>query len=312
MNGLTKSEAMHILTQWVPKLKKVLFYASTPPRLVLVVDGIRGEQQIDLGSRPPSQMAVRWGILAATGQLPPPVAQGAWESVLMAMAAAVEIVEAPESDEWDELLETIARYLESRRPVDEHDPVAFAAAHRYDEPVIYRGAVCVNATALALWARGRGGNRSPREMALLLRRYGAEPVFIHVWDKNGKGSRGRRYWALPAPLLPEGVRMRLEGAEEEGAESLANSNPLHIYTSQEDVLRKENAVQDKENGGSSTHLQNPQGEHKTSVDVLMNGEKAHPDAENVIYRSSQRSVDVLRHTPPEQKNTGENLEWEVL
>jgi hypothetical protein len=66
-------------------------------------------------------------------------------------------------------------------------------------PVERSGAVLVHATHLAKWSTEQRGQRiRPREMAYLLRRYGAESVRLAL---QSSGYVHRRYWALPASLL---------------------------------------------------------------------------------------------------------------
>lgn len=212
----SREAALEHVAQWIPGLERVIRYLSTPPQYVLVIRG----QQVPIGTidRLLNQNYVRAQVADATGAIPEYIdpREGAWRLMAQAMLDAREDLEAPEAEEFDLLRTWIASYLEDRRPVPTDDELNFPQAHRMELPLLRYGEVLVNAASLARWVTERRGMVVPtRQIALLLRRYGARPVVVH----HGEGSsrRMRRYWALPEELIPEGVGGN--GAEGESLET---------------------------------------------------------------------------------------------
>ncbi len=177
-----------------PGLEEIRRYLSTPPRYVAIVKG----QRVELGTAETllSQRKLRLKVFEATHHLLRWVDQRYWDDIVKVIARATTDYEAPEAEELDWLTGLLEAYLEAYKPTSEEDEAAWKSHLRMELPIERGGAVLVHATHLAAWANGRGNKIRPREMAFVLRKFGAESVRVHV------GSVHRRYWALPYTLTP--------------------------------------------------------------------------------------------------------------
>ncbi|WP_036200290.1 hypothetical protein [Meiothermus ruber] len=205
----TREEALRWLREdwgW-PGLRAVWRYLSTPPRYVVQLDN---GQTVDLGSAEAllNQRRLRLAVFGTTHHLLKWVDQRYWDDVVRIIAMASEDREAPESEEFDWLRGLLESYLEECKPASDDDMTSWLAHHRMELPLIREGDVYINSVHLSTWAMGgRGSRMRPREMAFLLRRYGAELEQIHAID--GGRDRKRRYWRLPSGLIPEGLTKQI-------------------------------------------------------------------------------------------------------
>lgn len=186
-----------------PGLKSIIRYLSTPPRYAALLEDGRA---VDLGTAESllSQRKLRLAVFGSTHHLLRWVDQRYWDDLVRVIATASEDRDAPESEEFDWLRGLLESYLEERKPASEDDHHNWQAHHRMELPLFYRGEVLVNSVNLATWAADtRSSKIRPRDLALILRRYGAEPVKPSVRE-NGV-VRNRRYWQLPSSLTPESV-----------------------------------------------------------------------------------------------------------
>lgn len=205
----SREEALRwIREEWGwPELRAVWRYLSTPPRYVARLEG---GQTVDLGSAEAllNQRRLRLAVFGSTHHLLRWVDQRYWDDVVRVIALASEDREAPESEEFDWLRGLLESYLEECKPATDDDMAGWLAHHRMELPLIREGDVYLNSVHLATWAMaGRGSRMRPREMAFLLRRYGAELEQLHAND--GGRDRKRRYWRLPSGLIPEGLLSQL-------------------------------------------------------------------------------------------------------
>lgn len=239
---LPKEEALRRIQEWIPGTERVLRILSTPVQYALVVEG---GKRVDLGPVDVllSQRRFRAKVVESLNLLPRWLDQRYWDSMAQAVLDAAEEVEAPEAEELDLLRAWLEAYLEERSPARADDPQSYEAHLRMELPVITpTGEVAVNSVNMATWLNdSRGVKIQPRALALLLRRYGSEMVKIQVW-REGR-NRTRRYWLIPATLLPEWV--------EELVEVEPGQNPSRIVGYPEQATRGISIVQDGENGGSS-------------------------------------------------------------
>jgi len=213
---LSREEALSRVQEWIPGVERVLCIQSTPRQYVLVLEG---GQKVDIGSVESlaSQRKVRVRVAEVLKVLPRWLDQRYWDDMAQAIMDASEDVEAPEAEELDLLRAWLEAYLDERSPAREDDPQAWESHFRMELPLYWKGDLAINATNFASWVGDRRGHRiRPREMALLLRRYGAEPV--KVQHKGSGANRTRRYWAIPASLLPP------EWVPSEPSEEAANEN----------------------------------------------------------------------------------------
>jgi hypothetical protein len=196
---MTREEALaYLRDEWGwPGLQEIRRYLSTPPRYVAVVNG----RHVELGTAEAllNQRRLRLSVFQATHHLLRWVDQRYWDLIVQVIAQATVDYEAPEAEELDWLVSLLEAYLDAYKPASEEDEAAWRSHVRMELPVERGGTVLVHATHLARWStESRGQRIRPREMAYLLRRYGAENVRVEF--RTG-GYVHRRYWALPASLL---------------------------------------------------------------------------------------------------------------
>lgn len=198
----SREAAIAYIAQWIPGLERVIRYLTSPPQYALIIAG----KQVTIGpiERLLNQQTVRAQVADAIGVIPEYIdpREGAWRQMVQALLDAREDLEAPEAEEYDLLRAWISAYLEDRSPVGADDAKNYPFAVRMELPISQDGQVMVNATNLARWVTDRRGVVvSTRQVALLLRRYGA--TYVPIYHGEGSSRRRRRYWALPADLLPE-------------------------------------------------------------------------------------------------------------
>jgi hypothetical protein len=180
-----------------PGLQEIRRYLSTPPRYVAVVNG----QHVELGTAENllNQRRLRLSVFQSTHHLLRWVDQRYWDTIVQVIAQATVDYEAPEAEELDWLVSLLEAYLDAYKPAQEEDESAWKSHVRMELPIERGGSILVHATHLAKWSTEQRGQRiRPREMAYLLRRYGAESVRVAL---KSSGYVHRRYWALPTPLL---------------------------------------------------------------------------------------------------------------
>jgi hypothetical protein len=198
---LSKEEAMRRLREWIPWLTRVVRYLSTPRRYTLEMEG---GAQVDLGAIDTllSQRKFRGRVAEATGRLLRWVDQRYWDGMAQAILDAAEDVETPEAEELDALRGWLEVYLAERAPIEQGgDEVNWLEGVRREEPIYKDGEILINTTNFSMWVADRRGQRMlPRDLAILLRRYGAEPERVRT--QYGNTSLHRRYWRIPASLLP--------------------------------------------------------------------------------------------------------------
>lgn len=223
----TQDEALRWLREdwgW-SGLEGIWRYLSTPPRYVAY---LQGGQTVDLGSAEAllNQRRLRLAVFQSTHHLLRWVDQRYWDDVVRIIALASEDREAPESEEFDWLRGLLESYLEECKPATEDDPANWLAHHRMELPLVREGDLYINSVHLATWAMtSRGSRMRPREMAFLLRRYGAELEQLHAND--GGRDRKRRYWRLSSGLIPEGLGRKLAGnASQTDSDRLTASDRL--------------------------------------------------------------------------------------
>ncbi len=301
---LSREEALSRVQEWIPGVERVLCIQSTPRQYVLVLEG---GQKVDIGSVESlaSQRKVRVRVAEVLKVLPRWLDQRYWDDMAQAIMDASEDVEAPEAEELDLLRAWLEAYLDERSPAREDDPQAWESHFRMELPLYWKGDLAVNATNFASWVGDRRGHRiRPREMALLLRRYGAEPVKVQRWKGSG-ANRSRRYWAIPASLLPP----EWVPSEEEANENTFSSSQITGSVEPSDYAR--NALQNGESEGSSHIVRevNPPDNSPTSDYVTR--EPIEPVQNGVpgLVRYLQAS-DYVTRTPEKDFSTEE--EGEVL
>lgn len=239
----TRDDALRWLCdEWGwPGLDGIRRYLSTPPRYsATLVSG----RTIDLGVAETllNQRRLRLAVFQATHHLLRWVDQRYWDDVVRVIALAAEDAEAPEAEEFDWLRGLLESYLEERKPAAEDDTVNWSAHHRMELPLVRQGEVVVNSTNLATWAADvRGANVRPRDLALLLRRYGAEAMKLSIREHGA--IRSRRYWALPASLTPEAVQ--------EIVEITSRTDVVGVVGGINNLTTADNSVQDDEIKGCS-------------------------------------------------------------
>lgn len=198
-SDMTREESLaYLRDEWGwPGLQEIRRYLSTPPRYVAVVNG----RHVELGTAEAllNQRRLRLSVFQATHHLLRWVDQRYWDFIVQVLAKATVDYEAPEAEELDWLVSLLEAYLDAYKPASEEDEAAWKSHVRMELPVERGGTVLVHATHLAKWSsESRGQWIRPREMAYLLRRYGAESVRVEF---RTSGYVHRRYWALPASLL---------------------------------------------------------------------------------------------------------------
>jgi len=237
----TREEALRWLREewgW-PGLQAIRRYLSTPPRYTALLEDGRG---VDLGNAETllNQRRLRLAVFGATHHLLRWVDQRYWDDIVRIIALAAEDAEAPEAEEFDWLRGLLESYLEERKPASEDDRINWLAHHRMELPLVRQGEILVNSTNLATWAADvRGASIRPRDLALLLRRYGAEPVKVSVREHGVV--RNRRYWQLPASLVPESINNM--------AENTSATSVSAVSASEQQAITSTNPVQDDEKKG---------------------------------------------------------------
>jgi len=236
----TREEALRWLREewgW-PGLQAIRRYLSTPPRYTALLEDGRG---VDLGNAETllNQRRLRLAVFGATHHLLRWVDQRYWDDVVRVIALAAEDAEAPEAEEFDWLRGLLESYLEERKPASEDDRINWLAHHRMELPLVRQGEILVNSTNLATWAADvRGASIRPRDLALLLRRYGAEPVKVSVREHGVV--RNRRYWQLPVSLVPESMNEIVENTSATGV--------IAVIASEQQAITAITPVQDDKNG----------------------------------------------------------------
>lgn len=296
---LSREEALSRVQEWIPGVERVLCIQSTPRQYVLVLEG---GQKVDIGSVESlaSQRKVRVRVAEVLKVLPRWLDQRYWDDMAQAIMDASEDVEAPEAEELDLLRAWLEAYLDERSPAREDDPQAWESHFRMELPLYWKGDLAINATNFASWVGDRRGHRiRPREMALLLRRYGAEPVKVQRWRNSGT-NRSRRYWAIPASLLPP----EWVPSEEEANENTFSSSQITGSVEPSDYAR--NALQNGESEGSSHIVRevNPPDNSPTSDYVTREPIKPVQNGVPGLVRYLQAS-DYVTRTPEKDFSTEE-------
>jgi hypothetical protein len=303
----TPEEAMAYIRQWIPRAERVLCYLSSPPTYWMVVGGVK----VELGTpeRAFSQQRVRAAVAHATRYIPEYLDQrdGKWRKMLAAILTAREDIETPEAEEYDLLLSWLAAYLGDRRPIPEDDQANYLRAVQMELPIQRDGVVLINATNLTRWVvERRVAQVTTKQVALLLRRYGAQAV--RVYRGTGDERRWQRYWELPDSMLPEFLRedntvQNTGGAD--GADRCASEN-------------EENAVQnaggadgaDNAHARPNGHAKKAHHPHHTDNDGLFSDSQSAPH----LHHAHHIDNDGLFDAPPltESKNEGGEQWWEEL
>lgn len=304
---LSREEALSRVQEWIPGVERVLCIQSTPRQYVLVLEG---GQKVDIGSVESlaSQRKVRVRVAEVLKVLPRWLDQRYWDDMAQAIMDASEDVEAPEAEELDLLRAWLEAYLDERSPAREDDPQAWESHFRMELPLYWKGDLAINATNFASWVGDRRGHRiRPREMALLLRRYGAEPVKVQRWKGSG-ANRSRRYWAIPASLLPP-EWVPSEGEAGEVSDNASSSSQITGSVEPSDYAR--NALQNGESEGSSHIVRevDPPDNSQSSDYVTREATKPVQNGAPSLVRYLQAS-DYVTRTPEKDFSTEE--EGEVL
>jgi hypothetical protein len=230
------------------------------------------------------------------------VDQRYWDLIVQVIAQATVDYEAPEAEELDWLVSLLEAYLDFYKPASEEDEAAWKSHVRMELPVKHGGTVLVHATHLARWStESRGQWIRPREMAYLLRRYGAENVRVEF--RTG-GYVHRRYWALPASLL---------GGQDEGETDFTGVATSPLLRGEVATLSAPFSTEEK-NGVATSPLmfdspsEDPE-KQKGSGDVATRGEKRVLDGLNPVATSFEGSGDVA--TAPVQGGKAETDFTEV-
>jgi hypothetical protein len=197
-SNMTKEEALvYLRDEWGwSGLQEIRRYLSTPPRYVAIVNG----ERVELGTAETllSQRKLRLRVFEATHHLLRWVDQRYWDDMVKLIARATTDYAAPEAEELDWLVGLLEAYLDAYKPAEEGDESAWKSHLRMELPIERGGSILVHATHLATWASTRGNKIRPRELAFILRKYGAESVRVALKG----GTVHRRYWMLPHTLTP--------------------------------------------------------------------------------------------------------------
>ena len=284
----TREDALRWLREewgW-PGLEGIRRYLSTPPRYTALLEDGRG---VDLGNAETllNQRRLRLAVFGATHHLLRWVDQRYWDDVVRVIALAAEDAEAPEAEEFDWLRGLLESYLEERKPATEDDQTNWLAHHRMELPLVRQGEILVNSTNLATWAADvRGASIRPRDLALLLRRYGAEPVKVSVREHGVV--RNRRYWQLPASLVPESISNMAENTSETSVSAVS------AYEQQ--AITATNPVQDDEKKGCkrvSAQKTEQEKMSETSAYALTHVDNAVQDATMNVSASEKHALTAL-------------------
>lgn len=295
----TREDALKWLREewgW-PALEGIRRYMSTPPRYTALLEG---GQTVDLGSAETllNQRRLRLAVFGATHHLLRWVDQRYWDDIVRIIALAAEDAEAPEAEEFDWLRGLLESYLEERKPVNEDDKVNWLAHHRIELPLVRQGEILINSTNLATWAADvRGANIRPRDLALLLRRYGAELVKLPVREHGVV--RHRRYWQLPASLIPESVNSMAENA--------STTDVIAVIASEHDAITSDNAVQDEENDGCNRVIAQKTEEakiNKTSDYTITGADNAVQDAKTDVIASEKHAITAITPVQDDEREGG--------
>lgn len=291
----TREDALRWLREewgW-PGLRAVWRYLSTPPRYVARLDD---GQIVDLGNAETllNQRRLRLAVFGATHHLLRWVDQRYWDDVVRVIALAAEDVEAPEAEEFDWLRGLLESYLEERKPATEDDQTNWLAHHRMELPLVRQGEILINSTNLATWAADvRGANIRPRDLALILRRYGAELAKLPVREHGVV--RNRRYWQLPASLVPEPINNM--------AESASTTSVIAVIASKREAITATNPVQDEENKGCNRVIAQKTEREKlseTSDYTITHVDNAVQDAKIAVIASEQQAITAITHVQDDE------------
>jgi len=152
---------------------------------------------------------------------------------------------------------------------------------------VRQGEILVNSTNLATWAADvRGASIRPRDLALLLRRYGAEPVKVSVREHGVV--RNRRYWQLPASLVPESINNM--------AENTSATSVSAVSASEQQAITATNPVQDDEKKGCkrvSAQKTEQEKMSETSAYALTHVDNAVQDATMNVSASEKHALTAL-------------------
>ena len=293
----TREDALRWLREewgW-PGLEGIRRYLSTPPRYTALLEDGRG---VDLGNAETllNQRRLRLAVFGATHHLLRWVDQRYWDDVVRVIALAAEDAEAPEAEEFDWLRGLLESYLEERKPASEDDRINWLAHHRMELPLVRQGDILINSTNLATWAADvRGASIRPRDLALLLRRYGAEPVKVSVREHGVV--RNRRYWQLPASLVPESINNM--------AENTSATSVSAVSASEQQAITATNPVQDDEKKGCkrvSAQKTEQEKMSETSAYALTHVDNAVQDATMNVSASEKHALTAI--TPVQDDENG--------
>lgn len=280
-----------------PGLRAVWRYLSTPPRYVARLEG---GQTVDLGSAEAllNQRRLRLAVFGSTHHLLRWVDQRYWDDVVRVIALASEDREAPEAEEFDWLRGLVESYLEERKPALEDDQTNWLAHHRMELPLVRQGEIMINSTNLATWAADvRGANIRPRDLALILRRYGAEPTKLSVREHGIV--RNRRYWQLPASLVPEPINNMVENA--------STTSVSAVSASQQEALTATSPVLDDESEGCkrvSAQKTEREKMSETSAYTLTSAENAVQDAKTSVSAWENHALTALTPVQDDESEGG--------
>jgi len=197
---MEKEVAVARVSEWAGvEIVEIRRYEVTPPVYSLVLKDGR-EVYLGPAKAARSQVHVKTALAEAVMVWPQLYDSKSWEDVVEAILTGCVIISVPGGDEYSRLLGWLQEYLEQNPPIGEESESQWVNAIQGKKPIRKGLAVLVNATDMSEWLRDRRVQVQEKELALLLRRYGATPEGVSTSRKYGRIFR--RYWNV-APLLKE-------------------------------------------------------------------------------------------------------------
>lgn len=186
----------HLSERWGIKIERFVKYPGDRTIYELHLEGVE-PLVIGTADKLRSQDGVLNAIVDLTNKVVPKVKQGVWERHLQILMDVTEVATTgTEAYEKSSMSELIGQYLESRKPIDEHDePDAYNNAIISRNPVKRRGDVYITTSKMAWWLKtSYGENRTAGEIAGIFARLGMVSTTIVTTSRDARTSR--TYWKV--------------------------------------------------------------------------------------------------------------------
>lgn len=194
--------ALHALTSNLGlEITRMVKWLTDRPTFTVWVD----QDRVELGTVDTllSQRKFRSRVAEVIGRLPNWIHERDWDSAVAHMLQACEWLEVPTTTQAETVTLWLSYYLDRYRPTHRHDGDAqYEAAVRNRAPIQDARGIWISLEDLRAFVNNEIRERGSRaELGTALTSHGATTDRISVGNRETRVQR--RYWLLPAALLPE-------------------------------------------------------------------------------------------------------------